>query len=309
MFIFSGTANQKLTEEVTRILGLTIAKSEVIRFGNSEVRVRICQDVENETAVVIQTTANPTDTNLMELFFYCDALKRSEVKKVVGIIPYFGYARQNVQHRPGECVSANVIIRFLETIGFHKIYTIDLHDQATEGVFSIPFKHLSASRLLAEMVKKFLGKQDVKNISIVSPDQGGIERSRNFSENFFGIKGLDIGVIEKKRNLNKIHESGDIELFGDVKGKDVILVDDIITSGGTLINAAELCLKKGAKSVIAAITHHDFSEKAPAKLQNSVIEKIFTTNTITLKEEQKFPKLVEVSVAPFIAQELNSLIR
>jgi len=309
MFIFSGTANPKLTDEVGKILKHPIAESEVVRFGNSEVRVRISNSIRNQIGVIIQSTSNPTDTNLMELFFFCDALRRCEAKKVVGIIPYFGYARQNIQHRPGECVSANVIIRFLESIGFYKIYTIDLHDQATEGVFSIPFKHLTAVPLLAQAIKKYLNsKVEPENVAIISPDQGGIERSRRFAEAFFG-KPIDIGVIEKKRNLDKIHESGDLGLFGDVKNKTVILVDDIITSGGTLINAAELCLKKGAKNVIAAITHHDFSEKAPKKIQDSVIEKLFTTNTIVLKDDQKIPKLVEISIAPLIAQELDSLIR
>lgn len=308
MFIFSGTANPVLTEEVGKILKHPIAESEVVRFGNSEVRVRIPNSIENQIGVIIQSTSNPTDANLMELFFFCDALRRCEAKKVVGIIPYFGYARQNIQHRPGECVSANVIIRFLESIGFYKIYTIDLHDQATEGVFSIPFKHLTAVPLLAQAIKKYLINAKPENVAIISPDQGGIERSRRFAEVFFG-KPIDIGVIEKKRNLDKIHESDDLGLFGDVKDKTVILVDDIITSGGTLINAAELCLKKGAKNVIAAITHHDFSEKAPKKIQDSVIEKLFTTNTIVLKEEQKIPKLIEISIAPLIAQELDSLIR
>jgi len=307
MFIFSGTANLRLTEEVAKILKQPIATSEVVRFGNSEVRVRISDSIENQIGIIIQSTSNPTDTNLMELFFFCDALRRCEAKKVIGIIPYFGYARQNIQHRPGECVSANVIIRFLEAIGFYKIYTIDLHDQATEGVFSIPFKHLTAIPLLAQAIKECLTDAKPENVAVISPDQGGIERSRRFAEVFFG-KPIDIGVIEKKRNLDKIHESDDLGLFGDVKNKTVILVDDIITSGGTLINAAELCLKKGAKNVIAAITHHDFSEKAPKKIQDSVIEKLFTTNTIVLKDDQKIPKLVEISVAPLIASELNSLI-
>ena len=136
--LFSGTANPRLSQEVAKLLNLTLAKAEVTRFHNSEVRVRIQDEVRNHTSVIIQPTANPTDTNLMELFFFCDALRRQEAKKVIGVIPYFGYARQDVQYRPGECVSANVIIRFIESIGFDKIYTVDLHDEATEGVFSIP---------------------------------------------------------------------------------------------------------------------------------------------------------------------------
>jgi len=306
--LFSGSANLALSKELSAHLNLPLSACEVARFDNSEVRVRINEEIKNKVCVVIQPTANPTDTNLMELFFFCDALKRNEAKKVIGIIPYFGYARQNIQHRQGECVSANIIIRFLESIGFYKIYTIDLHDQATEGVFSIPFKHLTAMGVLVGAAKKYLYKVGIENVAVVSPDQGGIERNRKFAEYFFGIPEVGIGVIEKKRNLNKIHEVGDLNLFGDVKDKTVILVDDIITSGGTLINAAQLCLKKGAKNVLAAITHHDFSQKAPEKLQDSVIERIFTTNTILLKPEQKIEKLQEVSVASLIAEELKHFI-
>ncbi len=305
MLVFSGTANQMLAEEVVKIVKLRISKAEVIRFNNSEVRVRICESVKDKETAVIQSTSNPADTNLMELFFFCDALKRSGARKVTGIIPYFGYARQNIQHRPGEDVSANVIIRFLETIGFDEIITIDLHDQATEGVFSIPLKALTAVPQLAKAAKQYLASTVAEKIVVVSPDQGGIERARRFAEEFFG-KATDIIIIEKKRNLDQIHEIKDLQLYGEVKGKTVILVDDIITSGGTLIQAGELCLAKGAKNVIAAVTHHDLSEKAPDKIQKSVIEKLFTTNTILLRKDQEFPKLVEVSIAPVIAKEFKA---
>lgn len=307
--LFSGTANTKLSQEVAKIIKLPISKSEVVRFGDSEVRVRVEDAVKNQTCAVIQPTSNPTDNNLMELFFFCDALRRQEAKKVIGIIPYFGYARQDTQHREGECVSANVVIRFSESIGFSKIYTIDLHDKATEGVFTIPFKDLSAFPTLAHEVKDYLKKE---KFSIISPDQGGIERARKFGEYFFSgtasKETFSLGVIEKRRNLEKLHITKALDLYGDVKNTIAILVDDIITSGITLINAAQLCLDRGAKKVLAVGVHHDFSSQAPQDLQKSPIEKIFTTNTILLKEEQKFSKLKEISVAPLIAAELKTII-
>lgn len=310
--IFSGTANENLSKKIAESLKLPLARSEIVRFANSEVKVRIIEAVKDETCIVIQSTSNPTDTHLIELLLFCDALLRQEAKKVIGVIPYFGYARQNIQHREGECVSANVVIRFLETIGFSKIYTIDLHDEATEGVFSIPFKNLSALPLLAEEIKKYLTSQNIKitpqEIAIVSPDQGGIERARKFGTALFGNKEFPLTVVEKTRNLEKIHTSKAIGIYGEVKNKIVILVDDIITSGGTLINAVELCLKAGAKRAISAIVHHDFSKDAPLKLQNSPIEKIFTTDTILLKPEEKFEKLKEISVANLIAKELKNYV-
>ncbi len=154
--LFSGSANVGLSEEISKLLKYPLSKTEIIRFGNSEVRVTIQEEVKLATCIVIQPLSNPTDTNLMELFFFCDALRRQEARRVIAYIPYFGYSRQDVQHRPGECVSVNVIIRFIESIGFHKVYTVDIHDEATEGVFSIPFKNLSAIPLLASAIKKHL---------------------------------------------------------------------------------------------------------------------------------------------------------
>ena len=156
MKLFSGSANPILSQKVADKIGVPLSKAEIIRFENSEIRIHIEEEVKDELCYVIQPTANPADTHLMELFFFCDALRRQEAKKVVAIIPYFGYARQDVQHRPGECVSANVVIRFLETIGFYKAYVINLHDEATEGVFSIPFKNINAFPILAKEIKQYI---------------------------------------------------------------------------------------------------------------------------------------------------------
>ncbi len=301
--LFSGSANPSFSKEVSKLLDVPLAKCEILRFGNSEVKVTIQEDIKYTTCYVLQPIANPSDTHLIELFFFCDALRRQEARKVIGLIPYFGYARQDIQHRTGECVSANVIIRFFESIGFGKIYTIDIHDEATEGVFSIPFKNLSSLSLIAGEVKKYLNNS-IGSTKVVSPDQGGVERARNFGGFFYGNGDFSLGVIEKKRNLNGLHQSKALDLYGDVKGKIVILVDDILTSGGTLINAINLCINRGATRVLAAVVHHDFSESAPKKMQESKLEKLFTTNTIYLRPEQRFEKLHEISVASLVSNEL-----
>lgn len=308
--LFSGTSNKPLAEKVADALKIPLSKSEVVRFDDSEVRVRIGEDVKHTTAIVIQSTANPTDTNLMEFFFFCDALRRNEAHKVIGIIPYFGYARQDIQHRPGESISANVVIRFIESIGFRKIYVYDLHDEATEGVFSIAFKNATTFSLLADKVREYL-KDDVneQNVAIVSPDQGGIERARRFGQFLLKKQNFPLVVIEKRRNMDKIHTTEALQLYGDVSGKTAILVDDIVTSGNTLINAVELCISKGAKRVIAVVAHADLSEKAPERIQNSSIEKFFTTDSILLKEELKFAKLEQISIAPLIAEELKTFLK
>lgn len=308
--LFSGTGNKPLTNKVAELLGIELSKAEIVRFDNSEVRVRIEEKVKNDVCVIIQPTANPTNSNLMELFFYCDALRRQEARKVIGIMPYFGYARQDIQHRVGECISANVIIRFLESIGFDKIYTFDLHDEATEGVFSIPFKNMSALPLLADEVKKYLkiDKPSPKEIRIISPDQGGIERARKFGEHFYGNEFFSIDVIEKKRDPNAIHQAHALNLYGDVKGKTGILIDDIITSGRTLVTAAELCVVSGATRVLAAVVHHEFSENSIEKIKKSTIEKFFSSDSIVLPEAMRFDKLDEISIASVIADELKTFL-
>jgi len=302
MKLFSGSANPVLSQKIADKLGVSLAKAEIVRFENSEIRIHIEEEVKNEECFVIQPTANPSDTHLMELFFFCDALRRQEAKKVFAIIPYFGYARQDVQHRPGECVSANVVIRFLESIGFYKVYVINLHDEATEGVFSIPFKNIDAFPILADEIRKYIGTVTVETVAVVSPDHGGVERARKFGDELFGHTEHTISVVEKRRDLQHIHQSKALDLYGDVKGKTAILVDDMITSGGTLMHAAQLCLDRGATKVLTAVIHHDFGPKAPSELQESAIEKVFTTDTIALKEGQKFEKLVEVSVAEILAK-------
>ena len=309
--IFSGTSNKQLSETVAEEMNLKLAKVEVTRFGNSEVRVRIEEDVKHDTCVVIQSTANPTDTNLMELYLMCDALRREEARRVIGVVPYFGYARQNIQHRPGECVSVNVVIRFMEAIGFHKVYTCTLHDEATEGVFNIPFRNLSPFPIMAQEVKNYIEQKGItvspESVSVISPDQGGIERARHFGEDLFGAVPFQISVTEKKRDLEHIHQSKALDLYGDVQGKMVVIVDDVATSGSTLMNAAEAALEKGATGALAAIVHHDFSEGTPEKLQESKLDRFFTTNTIGLKDNQTFEKLHEVNISSLIANELRQL--
>ncbi len=305
--LFSGSANIKLTDEVSRLLNLPLAKAEIVRFGNSEVKVTIQEDVKNQACIIIQPTSNPTDTHLMELLLFCDALKREEAKKVIAYIPYFGYAKQDIQHRAGECISVNVVIRMLESMGFYKVYAIDLHDEATAGVFSIPFKNLSALPLLAKHLQKYCRQQglDLQKTVLVSPDQGAIEKVRNFGEVFYGTADFSLAVIEKKRDQNIMHKAKPLALYGDIKGKIAIIIDDMVVSGSTLLPAVDLCLQKGAVQIYAAVVHHDFTKDAPRILQNSKLERFFTTNSIALGSEQRFPKLEEVSLAPLLAEDLK----
>lgn len=309
MKLFTGTAHPELGKSVALHLNTALSSADVVRFGNSEVRVRIKEEVRNKTCVIIQPTSDPTDTHLMELFLFCDALKREEASQIIVVIPYFGYAKQNIQHVKGDCVSANVIVRFLEAIGFHKVYTFDIHDEGTGGVFSIPFKNLTAFPLLAEYVRGDLKKNKIhtSDVVLVSPDQGAVEKVRNFGTIFYGRSDFSEAVIEKRRNQTTPHKAEPIDLYGYVEGKIAIIIDDMVVSGSTLLPAVDLCLKKGAQKVYAAVVHHDFTSDASRKIQSSQLEKFFTTNTIVLRDNDRLDKLVEISVAPLIADELRHL--
>lgn len=255
---------------------IKLSNAEVTRFDNSEIRVRIEEDVKHDTCVIIQSSSNPSNSNLMELFLMADALRREEARKVIAMIPYFGYARQDIQHRPGECVSANVIIRFLESIGIYKVYTFNLHDEATEGVFDIPFKKIflhfqySVMRFTNILIKKIL-----KLYQIILPlslqIKGGLNAHESLAMYYLDIMTLISPSLKKKRDLENKHQSAALSLYGDVKDKTAIIVDDVATSGSTLINSAHFALDQGATSVIAAIVHRDFAPGAADKIQNSKI--------------------------------------
>lgn len=327
MRLFSGTSNQPLAKKVAQRLGVGLGKMEIVRFGNSECRVRVKEDVREKTCVVIQSTSAPSDEHLMEMFFMVDALKRSAAKRLLAVIPYFGYARQNQQHRRGECISAHVVSKFIETIGVDELITVDLHEEQISGFFEIPVSHLSGLPVLAKAIKNYIVKQHVSGqYVIVSPDQGGIERARRFLKVKEDKSGLDllalrngssrtlssyeqIVVVEKKRDLEKMHVSEAVQVVGDVRDKVAIIVDDIITSGGTIVNAAKAVKETGAKKVLVAATHADFIEGTVEKLQNSPVEKMFVTDTIKISKEKMFAKLEVVSVAEVLAEKIKEIVK
>lgn len=307
MKLFAGTANPSLAQELSSLISLPLSKAEIIRFDNSEVKVTILEDVANEDCYVVQSTSNPTDTHIMELLFFIDALKRQEARKVTAIIPYFGYARQNAQHRKGESVSMNVVVKMLETVGADEVIVFNLHEEASAGMFSIPFTNDSALAALVPQVKEYIlsviGSTAIEEgVAFVTPDQEGVERARLFAEAVFPGHSVEVAVTEKKRNLDIKHESEAMALYGNVENKVCVIVDDIITSGGTVIHSADLCLQKGAKRVICCIAHADLATDAGNKLQNSQIDRFFATNTVELQPELRFPKLTIVSVADLLKQ-------
>lgn len=298
--VFAGNSNPLLGQEIARLSGLPLGKAEIVRFADSECRVRIEESIEGKDVFLVQSLANPVDEHLMEFLLMADAVKRGEPRKIIAILPYHGYARQDRIHRPGECNSAHVVAKLIEAVGVDKLITVELHNETILGFFKIPVVHLSGLSLFQEDVAK-LGN----DIVIITPDAGALKRAQRFAETL----DMPLALIEKKRDLNHMHKILSMRVVGDVKEKTVIIVDDVIVTGGTLVNAAYLLKEKGAKTVIAAATHADFVGGSDKILKDSPIDHIWVTDTIPVRAEWKFEKLRMFPIASTIATSIKSMIK
>lgn len=298
--IFSGTANLGLAKKIAAKLKKPLGKMEIVRFSDSEVRVRIEEEVGGQTCLVIASLANPVDTHLVEFCLIVDALKQNEAGKIIAVLPYFGYGRQDKVHRRGEGVSARVMARLIEAVGVNKIITVDLHSEAVGCFFNAPVLHLFGLEIFLEKIKSFKDK----NAVVVAPDAGGAKRAQRFAEEL----GVSLALIQKKRDLGKTQTVKLLDLLGDVKGKTAYLVDDVITAGGTLVEAAKLLKGAGAKKVIALATHADFVEGTREKLRGSLLEEIFVSDTIFLPEEKRFSRLKIISVANLLVESIEKML-
>jgi len=298
MKIFSGISNKPLASKIAENLGIQLSELEIFEFPDGEKRIRILDKVLDENVVVIQSTSNPADENYMQLFFIVDALKRGGAKSVTAVIPYLGYQRQDHLFRDGEAVSLQVIIKTLESTGVTKIATLDLHSVKIPELFHLPIIHLSAIPLFARKIKE--NKWNDKRTVLISPDMGGIRRIKLLSEE---LGGMSYVSIEKNRDLS----TGKV-IANKISGKVLsraIIVDDMISSGGTISVAADILKKNGAEEIIVFATHPVFSNQAPKILQESKVEKMYVTDTIFVPEEKRFPKLEILSVSELIATSLS----
>lgn len=296
MIIFAGSSNKPLAKRIAKGLNLGLSQMEVFIFPDGERRIRIMDKVLGEDTIVVQSTSTPTDVNCMELFLIIDALRRSGAKSVTGVIPYFGYQRQDHVFREGEAVSAKVIAEILETVGINKLVTVELHSLKIKELFNIPVVHLSAIGLFAKVI---LEKGWNKNSTLVSPDMGGIRRIKQLSEM---LDSMPFAIIEKNRDLSTGEVSAD-KIQGEIK-KNVVIVDDMVSSGGTIAMAAAILKENGAENISVFATHAVFSENAPKILENSLVKSVYVTDTILVPENKKFPKLKILSVAEMIAEAL-----
>jgi ribose-phosphate pyrophosphokinase len=299
MKVFSGNSNKRLAAKIAAKLDLELSPVEIFVFPDGEKRIRIQEKVLGEDCVIIQSASIPPDENYMELFIMIDALKRSGAKSVKTLIPYLGYQRQDHIFRDGEAVSLEVIANILKVVGMTEGYSFDLHSPKIPEVFSVPLHQLSALPAFAKKIKEDFVLEEVV---LVSPDMGGIRRIREISEL---LGNIPYATITKNRDLasGEINDSG---LEGDVRGHSAIIVDDMISTGQTMVEAAEMLIENGAVKVFVFATHAVLAREADKLLQHSRIERVVVSDTIDVPSFKIFPKLEIISIANVAADALKS---
>lgn len=271
MKVFAGNSNRHLADAICNYLNVPVGKASVRRFADQEIFVEIQENVRGEDVFVVQSTSFPTNDHLMELLIMIDAFRRSSAKRITAVLPYFGYARQDRKAGPRTPISAKLVANLITEAGADRVMTLDLHADQIQGFFDIPTDNLYAVPILARDVKEHY---DLQNVMVVSPDVGGVVRARSLAKRL----GCQLAIVDKRRE--RAGESEVMNVIGDVTGKDCLLIDDIVDSGGTLCNAAEALLKNGATSVTAYITHGVLSGGAVARIAASKLKELVTTDSI-----------------------------
>ena len=299
MKILSGTSNLKLSKEISKQLKLKLVNTKIKRFSDGEIYIEINENIRGNSVFVIQSTSNPANDNLMELLLCIDALRRSSAKNITAVIPYYGYARQDRKVVPRTSISAKVVANLITNAGASRVVTVDLHAGQIQGFFDMPVDNLFTTPLFARYIKKKLKN---KKLICVSPDVGGVQRTRGLATK---IK-ADLAIIDKRRP--RPGKSQVMNIIGDVKGKTCIIVDDIIDSGGTIVNAVDALKKSGATEVFVFITHAVLSGDAVNKIKKSKIKKLIITDTIDNSKKIKNNNKIEVlSISSLMAEAIKRI--
>jgi ribose-phosphate pyrophosphokinase len=297
--LFTGNAHKGLAEEIADDLGIPVGDATVSKFSDGEITVHINENVRGTDVFVLQPTCMPVNHNIMELLLMVDALKRASARRITAVIPYYGYARQDRKVQPRVPISAKLVADLITAAGTNRVLTMDLHAAQIQGFFNIPVDNLYASPVLLDYVENKYNSQD---LVIVSPDAGGVERARSFAKKLQ----CSIAIIDKRREAANISQL--MNVIGEVKGKDAIILDDMVDTGGTTIQAVSALKEKGAKNVIAACTHAVLSGNAVEKVNNSVLEELIVTNTIPLdSKKEKCKKLTVLSIATLIGEAIKRI--
>jgi ribose-phosphate pyrophosphokinase len=296
--IFSGNANPLLAQEISTYLGQKLGEATVSSFSDGEIRVKIDENVRGADVFVVQSCCQPVNDSLMELLIIIDALKRSSANLITAVIPYFGYARQDRKDQPRVPITAKLVADLITTAGADRVLTMDLHAGQIQGFFNVPVDHLYALPVLLD----YITKKKITDLVVVSPDAGGVERARAFAKRLQA----NLAIIDKRREGP--NQAQIMNIIGDVQGKSVLLLDDMVDTAGTIVQGAQACADQGAREVLTACTHAVLSGPALDRLQKSCISQMVITNTIPLRgKEQVCPKLHQLSVAPLLGEAIRRI--
>lgn len=303
--VISGTAHPKFAEKVSQALGIRLTNVTHYNFADGEVGFRIEESVRGADVYVIQPTCKPVNDNLMELLITVDALKRASAGRINLVMPYFGYARQDRQAKGREPISAKLVANMIEHAGTDRVVTADLHARQIQGFFNIPVDHLLGVPLLAGWFKEHLiGDQDTSQFVVVSPDAGGVVRARKLAT----LLRAEISIVDKRRRHDMANICEVMEIIGtDVADKTCIIIDDMIDTAGTIVNAAKALKSLGAKEVYCSATHGLLSGPAIDRLSDNAVTKVVVTDTIPLPSERKLDKILQVSIAPVFAEAIRRI--
>ncbi len=297
--IFTGNANPTLAQSISDVIGTPLGKAKVSTFSDGEISVNIEESVRGKHVFVVQPTCPSVNDNLMELLILIDAFKRASAGRVTAVIPYYGYARQDRKAKARVPITAKLVADILTSAGADRILTMDLHAAQIQGYFDIPVDHLLGVPILA----KHFAEKAIKDVVVVSPDLGSVTRARNFAN----LLDTSIAIIDKRRP--HANESEVMNIIGDIKGKNVILVDDIIDTAGTIVQGANALEELGAKDVYACCTHPVLSGPAIKRIRDSVIKELVVTDTIPLSEDKVIDKIEVISVAPIFAEAIRRIYK
>ena len=295
--VFSGNANQELAQKICGVLGIELGQAELLRFKDGEIRARNLESVRGAEVFLIQPLNYPSAEHIMELLIMIDAMQRASAKEVCAVIPYYAYARQDRKTQPRDPIAAKLLANLLTAAGADRVVTLDLHAGQIQGFFDIPVDNLKGIPIITE----YLLKKKLENVIVVSPDVGGVVRARELADRL----NCQIAIVDKRRPKPNMAEV--MNIIGEVSGKTAILIDDMIDTGGTIVNAANALIEKGATDVYACCTHAVFSDPAPEILQASPLKEIVVTDSIHLPEDKQIPKLTVLSVAPLFAEAIRRI--
>ena len=298
--IFSAGASESMARRICECLGLGLGQCEVGQFSDGETSVSLQESVRGSSCFIIQSTCAPVNDNLMKLLIMIDAMKRASAGCITAVVPYFGYARQDRKAKARDPISAKLVADLMSTAGADRVVSMDLHAAQIQGFFNIPVDHLLGAPILGGYMKERVGQEKGEYV-VVSPDLGSVTRSRNFAERI----GCPLAIVDKRRQ--RANESEVMNLIGEVRGKRVILVDDMIDTAGTLCNAAKAVMEHGAKSVTACASHGVLSGPALQRLQDSPIEEVILLDTIELPPEKQLPMIRQLSAAPVFAEAISRI--